>query len=214
MAEQFTVLTVCTGNIHRSALADALLRQWAAWYLPAEVAAQVHVHSAGFAAPVGAPMGEDARHIAAQLGGDGSGHTATQITDALIRDADLVVTASCRQRDEALSRVPAALRRTFTMREAGRAAASLPARPRPQTVADLRHTVHLLADHRSAAPGEDDVIDPQGHGRDAYLQMIGEEVPALAHLGRALFGMSEPDVLAYAQAAATPETLLPAAEPA
>ena len=38
MSDGFSVVTLCTGNVHRSALAAALLRQWAQWYLRPELA--------------------------------------------------------------------------------------------------------------------------------------------------------------------------------
>src|SRR6478609_5948740 len=122
----FSILTVCTGNIHRSPLAAALLGTWAGWYLPPSLAPHVGVRSAGFAAPVGAPMGSHVQTVARALGADGSAHTASQITDGLIAGSNLVLVASRRQRDEVLARVPSALRMTFTMREAGRIAAGLP----------------------------------------------------------------------------------------
>lgn len=208
MDAEFSILTVCTGNIHRSPLAAALLETWSGWYLPAAVSHEVRVRSAGFAAPVGAPMGAHVQVVAAMLGADGAAHAATQITDALIADSGLVLVASRRQRDEVLARVPSALRVTFTMREAGRIAAgltdaALPGIAPSRTVRDLVGAVALMADHRGdhVDPGADDVIDPQGRDLDAYAQMTREEVVALAHLARTLFGMPEADVRAYVSAA-------------
>jgi protein-tyrosine phosphatase len=209
MAVSFSILTVCTGNIHRSPLAAELLRTWAGWYLPAPLSAHVVVRSAGLGAPVGAPMGQRAQRIARSLGADGSAHTATQITDGLIAASDLVLVATRRQRDEVLGRVPAALRRTFTRREAGRIAAARDAASRPLVVRDLARVVAELADHRGATAGDaDDVIDPQGRDDAAYVQMVAEEVAPLAHLAHALFGMPRPDRDAYLAAAADGETML------
>lgn len=209
MTPAFTILTVCTGNIHRSALAATLLETWRSWYLPAQTASLIRVHSAGFAAPVGSPMGEHVRLVAAALGGDGTAHRATQLTDEMIASADLVLVASRRQRDEALARVPSALRTTFTMREAGRICEALPPAS-PADLASLRSVVALMADHRGehADPGSDDVIDPQGRDLDAFVQMTREEVVPLARLGAALFGMPAADLRAYLAVVDDPAAVL------
>lgn len=210
MASHFSVLTVCTGNIHRSPLAAVLLETWAEWYLPAPLAARVTVRSAGFAAPVGAPMGDQVQAITRALGADGSAHVASRITDDGIAEADLILVATRRQRDEVLSRVPSALRKTFTIREAGRIAATREKGPNPTTARDLKTVVAELADHRAgaAAPESDDVIDPQGLGDDAYVQMAQEEIVPLVHLAKVLFGMPRGDVDAYLAAAADAVALL------
>ena len=57
MADEFIVLSICRGNIHRSALSEALLKTWAAWYLPPSLAEHVRSTSAGVIAPAGAAMG-------------------------------------------------------------------------------------------------------------------------------------------------------------
>lgn len=206
----FTILTVCTGNIHRSPLAAVLLQTWAQWYLPAPASAEVRVRSAGFAAPVGAPMGRRVQLIARALGADGSTHAATRLTDELLVDADLVLTASRRQRDEVLSRVPAALRRTFTIREAGRIAGALDDARRPGSVRDMADVVGLLADRRGvvADPDVDDILDPQGLDDAAYRQMAQEEIAALATLAHVLLGMPRGDVDAYLAAAEDPAALV------
>lgn len=209
MAQEFTVLVACTGNIHRSALAESLISRWVEWYLPAALAERVQVASAGFGAPVGAPMGRRAQMFARALGGDGSMHRAAQITDEMLQEADVVLVATRKHLESAIGRVPSALRRTFTIREAGRAARTL-TQGAMSSPDDLRAVVALLAEARAAtgAPADDDIIDPEGRGDDAYLQMISEEVPPLAQLAHVLFGMPHPDVDAYLEASADPATLL------
>lgn len=206
---RFTILTVCTGNVHRSPLAAVLLDRWASWYLPGETASEVVVGSAGTRAPAGAPMGGRASRIARALGGEPDGHRARILTDGMIQDADLVLVASRGHRDEILSRVPSALRRTFTFREAGRTAAALEQVPAASDAEGLRRIVAALADGRRTAadPQDDDVIDPQGLGDEAYLRMTAEQVPALADLARVLFGMTPGDLEAYRVAASDPELI-------
>lgn len=205
----FTVLAVCTGNVHRSPLAAVMLQRWASWYLPADVATHVVVGSAGTRPPVGAPIGTLPRLIAESLGGDPTAHRARRLTDDLIAGADLVLAASHTHRDDLLTRVPSAMRRTFTFREAGRTAELLGTRPAPGGVADLRRTVADLAANRvpPRRSGDDDVIDPQGLQDDAYFQMAREQVPALAALASTLFGMPRADLEAYRAAASDPTRL-------
>ena len=204
MGSDFTVLAVCTGNLHRSALAHALLETWAEWYLPTTLSQSVKITSAGTQAPRGSRMVPPTLEIAAALGADGSGHRSRALSGGLIERADLVLTASRAHRDEVLRSVPGSLRRVFTIREAGRIAASLDGRPAPATVEDMRSLVASMADRRSLAgsPGDDDIVDPQGKPQDAYLEMTAQEVPPLADLAVALLGMSRPDHDAYVAAAA------------
>ena len=168
------ILVVCTGNIHRSPLAAALLRTWADWYL-GDLAADVEIASAGLFAVVGAPMPVGTQTIARAL--------------------------------KAGARAPRALRRTFTVREAGRAAAQLLAGEAlavPQTRDEITARAQQLALFRSA--GDDDVIDPHGEPEEAALQMTADLVPALAVVAQALLGMPGHAADAYITATEAPST--------
>ncbi|WP_173921773.1 hypothetical protein [Agromyces sp. Marseille-P2726] len=207
-SESFEVLVVCTGNINRSALGGALLEKWVEWYAPAPLAERITITSAGLGAPVGRSIGRRTRAIIAALGAEGSAHRARQITEAMIRDADLVLAAASSQRDDVLGLVPSALRSTFTIREAGRILSSLPADGAPGSVAEIRARVAAASANRSTAglgAHDDDIIDPQGRDEAAYRTMVREEVPALAQIAGALFGMPDAEIAAYAEAAAAAE---------
>jgi protein-tyrosine phosphatase len=209
MADEFRLVTVCTGNVHRSALAAALFRRWADWYLSPDLARSVSIASAGLAAPVGRPMDDRVLKMTLALGADGSRHRAAQLEDSLLSGADLVLVASRSQREKVLQRVPASLLKTFTMREAGRIAERLDTGAVPQSLQEMRLVVDALASRRgSADPWADDIVDPQGRDEYAYLQMARDEVPALARVARVLFGMPRPDVAAYLAAAEDPASLL------
>lgn len=205
----FTVLVVCQGNVNRSALGAVLLERWAEWYLPKGAAGHVRVTSAGLGAPVGSRMSRRAKVIAEALGADGSRHRAAKLTEAHVRTADLVLVSSGDQRDSVLALVPGALARTFTIREAGRVAEALPEWPAPRSLAELRARVFAIADNRIAGAGDDDIIDPQGKDDEAYRQMAREEVPALAELARALFGMPRAEIEAYREAVEAAEYSFP-----
>ena len=201
-SDVFTVLVVCTGNVNRSALGAVLLETWADWYLPASTAEHVRVTSAGLGAPAGAKMGRRSRAIAEALGADGSRHRAKQITEDAVRAADLVLVSSSRQRDDVLGLVPAALRSTFTIREVGRIAEALPVgRATRVGRAAARPGRGDHREPRSRRSGDDDIIDPQGKDDEAYRLMARQEVPPLARLASALFGMPPAEVAAYEAAA-------------
>jgi protein-tyrosine phosphatase len=201
--DPFTVLVVCTGNVNRSALAAVLLETWSSWYLPSSTTGTVRVTSAGLRAPVGSRMGSRARLIAAALGADGTAHRAAQISEDVVRSADLVLVSSARQRESVLGLVPGALHSTFTIREAGRIAAALPEMPTPSTTGEMRERVSMLAQNRvvdAADDGLDDIVDPQGKDDDAYRLMARQEVPPLASIAVLLFGMPAAEVTAYGEA--------------
>lgn len=82
--ESQSVLFVCTGNICRSAFAAAYLA-----YLFR--GSGIRVESAGIGALVGHGMDERALLVARQLGVDGSGHRARQLTGRMLGEASMVV---------------------------------------------------------------------------------------------------------------------------
>ena len=78
------VLVLCTGNICRSAMAEAMLRQ-------ALRPGSVQVESAGTAALVGAPADAIAVQLMAERGLDISKHVARQATGDLLARTDLIL---------------------------------------------------------------------------------------------------------------------------
>lgn len=82
------IVLVCTGNICRSPLAEALLTQ----ALRERGAADVAVNSAGTGAWDGAPASEGAYLVGLERGLDLSGHRARLLTRDVVEQADLVLT--------------------------------------------------------------------------------------------------------------------------
>ena len=82
------VLLVCTGNICRSPLAEALLER----ALRDRAIAEVTVTSAGTGAWNGAPASEGAYLVGLERGLDLSGHRARLLTRELVEQADLILT--------------------------------------------------------------------------------------------------------------------------
>jgi low molecular weight protein-tyrosine phosphatase len=108
-----TILYVCTGNVCRSPMAEYLLRQ-------RSTGRRLHVASAGVAALVGEPVDTGSATVLASFGIDSSTHRARQFEPWMATDADLVLTAEVAHRDAVMAEVPAALRRTFTIKEFAR----------------------------------------------------------------------------------------------
>ena len=86
------ILVLCTGNICRSPMAEALLRARLAELRPA-----THVSSAGLAALVGQPADPMAVALLAERGLDLSAHRARQVTPELVSAADLILVMEAAQ---------------------------------------------------------------------------------------------------------------------
>jgi len=93
------ILLVCTGNICRSPMAEAIAHR----LLHGRGRDDVTVSSAGTAAQDGAPASEGAYLIALERGLDLSAHRARQITSDLVAAADLVLGMSPHHVERALA---------------------------------------------------------------------------------------------------------------
>ena len=189
--QPFRVLFVCTGNICRSPIAEQVFRSLYAqpW---------VQFTSAGVHALVGRPMPEQAAAISSGLGADPSHHAATQLTPAIVADADLIVAMAREHRSEVVRMLPRANRYTFTLRELARLTESLATDFRPEMIdvseskpGQLRLLVPLVAGRRGLAepaesPSDDDVIDPFRRSQEIYDQSEDEIVDAIRRIYRVL----------------------------
>lgn len=178
-----TVLTVCTGNVCRSPLAEGLLRMVMA-DLPVTVA------SAGTDALVGEQMTEQNRIIAAELGvGDGDDHRARQLETEHLREADLVLALTRNHRRAAAELLPRVSRHTFTLREFGRLAEAADLSELQEATGlspeeRMREAIDLVAQLRGslpplADPAEEDVVDPFRQSDETYALSAQQIVPAV-----------------------------------
>lgn len=170
MSDAPSVLAVCTGNISRSPVVEYLLKDC----LPG-----VEVRSAGVGAVVGAPVDPHMAPYLSERGLDVAGFAARQLTPAMIGSADLILALTRQHRARILDLSPAAVRRTYTVREFARVLDSLESVPIGETPAErLAAVLPLTAAGRSLAPrvspAEDDIDDPYRMGDAAYRRAQSE----------------------------------------
>jgi protein-tyrosine phosphatase len=126
------------------------------------------VASAGTGALVGEPMQPFALAALAGRGIDGSAFRARQLSREMVEGAALVLTAERRHRAAAVTLVPTAAARTFTLRELDRLLAAVT----PAEI-DRRGLVAAAAGQRGLVPprrpADDDVADPFRGPQDAFL---------------------------------------------
>ncbi len=179
----FRILTVCTGNICRSPVAERLLQ--------AALGESVAVASAGVRAMVGEPIHPEMGALLEGSGIPADGFAARQESSADVRSADLVLALTREHRAQLVQQTPAALRRSFTLLEFAHIVAfpELPPVAAGDVGVRLRELVPLAARHRSlAGPTETlDVPDPYGRDSVAYelaYALIRDAVDAIARAAR------------------------------
>jgi protein-tyrosine phosphatase len=154
---EFSILAVCTGNVCRSPAVERLLA--------GRLGATVRVSSAGTHALVSHPISPQMAELLREGGVDERPFEARRLSEDLLKAADLVLPMTRAQRGIVVQMWPAAVRRTFTLREFARLLSRVDAAALPEgTPAErLRAAVPLAAAERGGArksPDEDDVIDP------------------------------------------------------
>ena len=113
MTRMKSILFVCTGNTCRSVMAEALMKR----ALEKAGKREIAVGSAGIAAAGGVPPTDETIEVMNELGVDVTAHRATELSDALIEDSDLILVMEDVHRQEILRRVPGAAEKTFLLKE-------------------------------------------------------------------------------------------------
>lgn len=117
MSSKFSILTVCTGNVCRSPMAQYLLRQ-RLHGIPG-----IDISSAGARAQVGLPMFGTTQRLARLHGvEDPESHRARQLNRADIEASDLVLAMTSDHRRQIVELSPRATLRVFTLLEFARLA--------------------------------------------------------------------------------------------
>jgi len=178
------IVAVCTGNVCRSPAVEFLL--------PARLpGAGLVVSSMGTRAMVGAAVDPPMADRIRSAGAEPAPFSARALQPSELRSADLVVVLAREHRAAVVALEPAAVRRTFLLRElaaiAGAvAAAGWPADVPADPAARLAVLPRLAAPHRSAAGADLDVLDPFRRDAQTYDAAMAQVTGAVDELARAL----------------------------
>lgn len=182
----FRILFVCTGNICRSPMAEALLR---ARLEELRSNAAIGTASAGLV-PGGQAAHPSAVEAVALLGGDLSAHRSGQLTAEALEGADLVIGMTREHVREVVALRPDLWARTFTLREVVRRGRAVG--PRPETVHRPGWIASLHAGRKTAdllGRSDDDDIDDPLTGDASVFRETAREIDRLV---RELAGLLQP----------------------
>lgn len=183
-----TVLIVCTGNLHRSPIAEHIFRA----ALTDTGIRDVTIRSAGTVARGGDPMPAETREVLAGRGIDGAAFRTTYLDDSAVADVDLLIGAAREHRSAAVTLRPALLNRAFTLFELGRICQDLDGSDLVAGSADerVRELSRVAAARRThslpADPAADDLPDPIGQPMSAFVQCAAAVEQAMAPVVRLL----------------------------
>ncbi|MDR2723410.1 MAG: low molecular weight phosphatase family protein [Cellulomonadaceae bacterium] len=203
----YRIVAVCTGNICRSPAMEVLLARM--------LDSSVTVSSAGTHGlpswPVHPPMARLLREKIGEADSQMVAFRSRRLTEAMVGEADLILTATASHRADVLALDPLALKRTMTLGEFARIAAALnnsagvshrfgertadgdAAQPSEMTDAERLQVLVpavLAARHQftDAKPSGDDIVDPYGLDDGVYadsLRQVSTHIDRLAGaLGR------------------------------
>lgn len=190
-ADPLRILTVCTGNICRSPMAQYWLRSSVDEGLAL-------VESAGTGALVGYPMDPPSRAMTERFGGEPDGHTARQLDERQLSHVDLVIAMSREHRDAVLAIRPSLARRAFTIVELERlialvrfsvlrsSAAAFEGTPRDRLGMLLDALAARRSDLRIGDERELDVADPYRRGDAAVERTAAQLLPAVESIAELL----------------------------
>lgn len=189
----FEILTVCTGNICRSPLAELLLRERLA-----DLSGQIH--SAGTYGLDHAAMTEEAQRLATLNGvapEAAAAHRSRPLDESMLSSPDLILVMAHEHRRQVLEWAPARMRSTFTIRELARLAAgatdaeiiAAADQAGPDPSARLRAAAAWIGSRRGmasppATPESDDVVDPYRRSWETYQLSASQLVPAVDQVVR------------------------------
>jgi protein-tyrosine phosphatase len=126
-------------------------------------------------------MHPNTEYVLRELGADVSDFSSRRLTTELVTSADLVLTADRQQRAACVTLVPAAVRRTYTLKQFGRLAAAVPAHrlaplrsPRERLAALREEALIVRSEVPFVPPAEDDLVDPVREPIEAFTRCSEE----------------------------------------
>jgi protein-tyrosine-phosphatase len=175
VGNSFCVLTVCTGNVHRSVLAEHVLRAGVSW-----LGLGWRVSSAGTAAVPGRPVDPGTERVLARSRiAVAPGWTTHQLDLASVRAADLVLVAAEEHRRVIAELDPSALSRVYLLRQFARLAVAVGDSGSPvESGPELVEAASAVRAHvQPVPPGADDIADPVGRS-DRVLRACLRDIDA------------------------------------
>jgi len=154
----FNVLFVCTGNLCRSATAEALARR----EMQRHQNVPLRFISAGTHAIEGSPAATRSAIAAAERGAPMERHHARELTRRRVRAAHLILLMAAEHRPFVLALDRSAARRTFLVASFARAVSQW-----SWLAGSPAELVAMAGEHARELPG-DDIDDPLGHPPAAY----------------------------------------------
>lgn len=170
LTEPFRILTVCTGNICRSPMAERLLQS----SLDEQFPGQFIVESAGTGALVGNPIDPQVAAFIDASGANTENFAARQLTAQILERQDLILALTREHRSRVVEMSPLTLRKTFTLREFARLLPTIQIDQSLQGSDRWKFALPKALRAKSAQPGElqdDDIVDPYKRSDDVYAQM-------------------------------------------
>jgi protein-tyrosine phosphatase len=194
----FSVLIVCTGNLCRSPMAQAVLRSGLDARLAPAAARRLRVASAGVRAPQDAPLERNTLRALAERGIPLDGFSSRRLQLSMVESAGLVLTASRSQRLVVGQELPEAYGRTYTLREFADLLqevdpAELPADPvrRAARVVELAREIRGV---RDPLPADTiDIDDPIGQRLPAFRRCLDSVLAAVSPVVQVLAPDAAPD---------------------
>ncbi|MFI2350440.1 low molecular weight phosphatase family protein [Streptomyces sp. NPDC019443] len=187
MREPFRVLVVCTGNVHRSPLAERLLT-----FRLATAAGKFRVSSAGTVAVNGTPMDPVAASLLTEMGGEPTGAAARRLTAGLVSGAALVLGAATEHREAAVRLCPVhGLGRAFTLREFARLLHEDDAAGLTDPAERAEALTKGAAARRGVGGGgswDDDLADPYGASEQEARACAARITEAVERIAAAVLG--------------------------
>jgi protein-tyrosine phosphatase len=177
--DNYRILMVCTGNICRSPLMERLFVARLHDRLAPGEADRFRVSSSGTWAMTGEPIAAEAAATLEDLGGDPSGFAARELDASELAGTDLILTATREHRARVVAAEPEVADRTVTARQFARLLGPVTAAeidrlaPGSDPVERMREIASAAFAQRGLVPiadeADDDVPDPYGRDRAAYL---------------------------------------------